>query len=162
MFFLGLPYNVLALVFHVCCKWELFLGFRADLGVWVNNDSVLLRKQVWTIFSALKTCIVEFNAAEKFSKIQKGVYMRGYMDVIECSECAYRDKCHREIALKEYDEDIDANYVSFQKLTFCSYGKREKGWFFNNVRYVADIWYQIWAKLVDGISVYVDTIVGRM
>lgn len=52
--------------------------------------------------------------------------MRGYMDVIECKNCKYRDKCHREIALKEYDENIDANYVSFQKLTFCSYGERKE------------------------------------
>lgn len=57
---------------------------------------------------------------------RSGGIMRGYMDVIECKDCKYRDKCHREIALKEYDEDIDANYVSFQKLTFCSYGERRE------------------------------------
>ena len=55
------------------------------------------------------------------------------VEVVRCKDCKYRDKCHREVVLKEYDEDFDANYVSFQKLIFCSYGKRreddEVNWF---------------------------------
>lgn len=47
-------------------------------------------------------------------------------EIVRCKDCKYKDKCHREIALKEYDENFDANYVNFQKLTFCSYGEKEE------------------------------------
>lgn len=57
---------------------------------------------------------------------EDGLFLHIENELIRCEDCRYRDKCHREVALKEYDEDFDANYVSFQKLMFCSYGKRRK------------------------------------
>lgn len=57
---------------------------------------------------------------------EDGLFLHIEDELIRCEDCRYRDKCHREIALKEYDEDFDANYVSFQKLTFCSYGERRE------------------------------------
>lgn len=57
---------------------------------------------------------------------ESGLFLHIENELIRCKDCKYRDKCHREVALKEYDEDFDANYVSFQKLTFCSYGERKE------------------------------------
>lgn len=52
--------------------------------------------------------------------------MRAYMDIVECQECRYRDKCHKTIAIREYDKDIECSYARFEKLTFCSYGERKE------------------------------------
>ena len=52
--------------------------------------------------------------------------MRAYMDIVECKECRYRDKCHKTIAIREYDKDIECSYARFEKLTFCSYGERRE------------------------------------
>lgn len=57
---------------------------------------------------------------------RSGGIMRGYMDVIECKNCKYRDKCHKTIAIREYDKDIECSYARFEKLTFCSYGERKE------------------------------------
>ena len=63
---------------------------------------------------------------DKFTMSMGTLINNGFVPIVRCKDCKYRDKCHREVALKEYDEDFDANYVSFQKLTFCSYGKRKE------------------------------------
>ena len=69
---------------------------------------------------------LDYETETKDGEVFVDVYARDPKKLITCKDCKYRDKCHREIALKEYDEDFDANYVSLQKLTFCSYGKRKE------------------------------------
>ena len=52
---------------------------------------------------------------------------KDYIQAVKCKECKHRDKCHKTIAIREYDKDIECSYARFEKLTFCSYGEREEG-----------------------------------
>ena len=48
------------------------------------------------------------------------------VEVVRCKDCKYRDKCHKNISIREYDKDIECNYAKFEKLTYCSFGERKK------------------------------------
>lgn len=48
------------------------------------------------------------------------------VEVVRCKDCKHRDLCPRLVNIRIYDKEIDAYYLTSQKLSFCSYGERRE------------------------------------